>query len=82
MQKATRNEFLTAVGTVNADILTAGQRGGLVVKTTYPGVADRIHGMARSCELRTLQTVAENEAKPWLPIYVVSVKGFRQEGGR
>jgi len=71
------NEFLTALGTVNADIVTAGQRGGLLLKTTYPQIAERAHALARSClGLRTLKTIAENPERPWLPIYVVSVKGF------
>lgn len=72
----TRDNFLEGVGVINADIITAGQRGGLLIKTTYPGVADRVASMARSCGLRTLRTVAEDVARPWLPVYVVSVKGF------
>ena len=74
-----RDAFLTAVGTVNADIKTDGQRGGILFKTTYPIIADRIESMGKSAGLRTLRTVAENDAKPHLPIYVVSVRGFRKE---
>lgn len=74
--KTTRNEFLLAVGTINAEFVTAGQRGGLVVKTTYPMVADRVASIAKSCGLRILQTIAENDDKPWIPIYVVGLKGF------
>lgn len=74
-----RDSFLDAIGVVNADVITEGERGGLKVKTTYPGVAERVEGMGKAAGCRVLRTVAENEAKPWLPIYVVTVKGFRKE---
>lgn len=43
-----RDSFLNAIGTVNAEIITAGERGGLKVKTTYPMVAERIASMGKS----------------------------------
>lgn len=72
-----RDSFLEAVGTVNAEIKVVGERGGIKFKTTYPMIADRIVSMGTSAGCRVLRTVAANDDKPHLPIYVVTVKGFR-----
>lgn len=64
-----RDEFLTAVGVVNAEIERV--RTGVRVVTKYDGVADRIESMARGINARALRTRTDDGA------VVITVKGFR-----
>jgi hypothetical protein len=65
-----RDEFLNAVGVVNAEI--ARTRTGVKVTTKYSGVADRIDSMARGISAQLLRTRTDDGT------IVITVKGFRK----
>lgn len=65
----TRNEFLTAVGTVNADIKLP--RTSAIYSTKYRLVAERIASLGRSIGATVQETITDDV------VYVVGVKGFR-----
>jgi hypothetical protein len=65
----TRDEFLTAVGTVNADITL---RGKTTVRyaTRYTPIADRIAMMARHSGTKVARTLTDDG------LHVIVIKGF------
>jgi hypothetical protein len=65
---STRDEFLVAVGVVNAEI--SQPRTGLRYETKYRLVAERIESMGRSIGAQTLHTITDEG------VHVVTVKGF------
>lgn len=65
-----RNEFIEAVGTVNAEISTP--RTGVRYATKYWMVAERIKDMAIGIRAKVLHTTTDEG------LYVVTVKGFQQ----
>lgn len=70
----TRNEFLTLVGTVNADIRVV--RGTLRYETGYLLVAGRIAHLARTAGLRVLHTAVPMPGREYLNTEIVTIKGF------
>lgn len=64
-----RDEFLTAVGVVNATVDRV--RTGVRISTKYDGVADRIESMARGINANVLRTRTDDGTQ------VLTVKGFR-----
>jgi hypothetical protein len=65
----TRDEFMAAVGVVNADVRLS-RTTTVRYATRYPLVAERIAGMARRIEATVLATVTDDG------LHVVTVKGF------
>lgn len=70
---STRNEFMDAVGIVNAEIKMV--RTAVRFETKYRLVAERIHSMGRSIGANSVHTITDEG------LYVVTVKGFRQTNG-
>lgn len=64
-----RDEFLNAVGVVNAEI--AKIRTGVRIATKYSGVADRIDSMARGIAAKVQRTRTDDGT------IVITVKGFK-----
>ena len=73
---ATRNEFLTAVGTVNAELTMT--RTKITYRTKYRQIAMRIESLGKAVGGRVLRTVTDDGTE------VVSVAGLvaSEWGGR
>lgn len=69
----TRNEFMNAVGIVNAEIKMV--RTAVRFETKYRLVAERIHSMGRSIGANSVHSITDDG------LYIVTVKGFRQVKG-
>lgn len=68
----TRNQFLVAVGIVNADITLRGTTT-VTYRTKYMLVAERIASLAKSIGCTFQRTITEDGT------YVISAKGFYPE---